>query len=95
MWNPWRVRCPYCKASLQMSRWSKIATVVSLPIGLLYGSAAVYMEETGRWTAEGSYVYFAITVPLIIALGYFLWPLTRFSLRDKIYSRIGSASQKT
>jgi hypothetical protein len=65
-----------------MSRWSKIATILSIPVGLLYGGVAIYMEETGLWVEQDSYLYFSITAPIIIYIGYLVWPLTKFTVRE-------------
>ena len=82
LWNPWRVKCPKCAAPLQMSKVAKVAVVLAIPIGILYGAIPIYMEETGRWVQADSYAYFALSIPLLLGLGYFGWYLTRLERRS-------------
>jgi len=77
MWNPWRVKCPHCHAKLKMSGFVKIFSMLAIPLGLMYGSVPIYMEETKQWAAQDSFIYFAITVPALMALSYALWPRTK------------------
>jgi hypothetical protein len=83
MWNPWKVSCPACKAALEMSWVSKVATVLSVPVGLAWAGVAIYMEETKQWATQDSFVYFAITLPIFIAIGYILWPKTKLYAKHK------------
>lgn len=83
MWNPWRVKCPKCKAELQMSRRVKTFFALLLPLGAVYGGIPIFMEETVRWRTAHSLAYFAITAPLLMGLSYALWPRTRLLLRKR------------
>lgn len=83
MWNPWKVSCPACKAALEMSWVSKVAAVLSVPVGLALAGVAIYMEEMKRWTTSDSLVYFAITFPILLAIGYVLWPKTKLYAKRK------------
>lgn len=82
MWNPWRVTCPHCRAKLMMSSQAKVLSALCIPLGLVYGAIPIYMEETGRWTTHNSLVFFAITAPCLLGIGYALWFRTRLHLRD-------------
>ena len=81
MWNPWRIICPFCGSPLEMTRISKIATILSFPLGIMYGGFAIYMEETKRWVTADSIIYFTVTIPILLGIGYLLWPLTKFHTR--------------
>ncbi len=83
MLNPWNVSCPSCKAKLEMGRASKIATVFSVPLGLGWAGVAIYMEETKQWVTQDSLTYFAATLPILLAVGYFTWPMTKFHAKQK------------
>lgn len=83
MFNPWKVACPSCKAKLEMGRASKVATILSVPIGLVLAGFAIYMEETKQWVTQDSLTYFAITLSILIAIGYVVWPLTHFYAKQK------------
>lgn len=80
MWNPWKATCPACKAVLEMSWFSKITTVLS---GVAWAGVAIYMEETKRWAVQDSLFYFAITLPIIFAIGYILWPKIKLYAKHK------------
>lgn len=77
MWNPWTVRCPACKADLQMSFVGKLSAILTLPLGLAYGGVPIYMEETRQWLPVESLEYFGITAPLLLAAGYLVWSRTK------------------
>jgi len=83
MWNPWKVSCSACKAVLEMSWVSKVATILSVPIGLAWAGVAIYMEEMKRWTSGDSMVYFAITLSILVAISYVLWPKTKLYAKHK------------
>lgn len=83
MWNPWKVTCPACKATLEMSLVSKVAAVLSVPIGFAVAGVAIYMEETKQWGTQDSLFYFAITFTIIFAIGYILWPKTKLRAKHK------------
>ena len=80
MANPWRTRCPICKAPLAMSTLAKVFTVAG---GLLYGGLAIYMEESKRWVTSDSLLYFALTAPVLAGLSFLLWPRMKFIARKE------------
>ena len=82
MWNPWQTRCPECKALLEMALPSKLAAVLSVPAGLLFGGIPIYMEETGHWATVGSLTYFVVGGALLSYLGRILWPKTQLLLKS-------------
>ena len=82
MWNPWRVTCPHCHAKLMMSKLVKVFSVLCIPLGIVYGSIPIYMEETGRWATHNSLVFFAITAPALLVIAYGQWLRTRLYARD-------------
>jgi hypothetical protein len=83
MFNPWMVSCPSCKAKLEMGRASKIAAIFSMPLGLGWAGVAIYMEETKQWVTQDSLAYFAVTLPILMVIGYVIWPLTKFYAKQK------------
>lgn len=82
MWNPWAVTCPECKGNLEMSKLSKIGTVLSIPAGLCWAGVAIYMEEIERWETIDSLIFFAITMPIFLTIGYMLWPRTKIYVKS-------------
>jgi len=74
MWNPWKVSCPACKATLEMSWVSKVAAILSVPVGFAWAGVAIYMEETKQWATQDSLVYFSITLLKNLIL---CWPARR------------------
>ena len=83
MWNPWRVRCPNCRAALQVSRLVKALAIAGIPLGILYAAVPIYMEESGRWLTIQSLVYFAVTAPLLLGLDYAFWTSIEFRAKDE------------
>ncbi len=83
MLNPWIVTCPSCKAKLEMGRASKVAAIFSVPLGLGLAGVAIYMEETKQWVTQDSLTYFAVTFSILIAIGYVIWPLTKFYAKQR------------
>ena len=81
MWNPWRVKCPRCSAKLEMSLLVKTFFALIPLLGAMYGGVPIFMEETGRWSADTSAIYFAFTAPALVGLSYVLWPRTKLLLR--------------
>jgi endogenous inhibitor of DNA gyrase (YacG/DUF329 family) len=80
MWNPWKVSCPACKAALEMSRISKAVSIFG---GLGWAGVAICMEEMKLWTTKDSLVFFALSLPIIVAVGYILWPKTKLYAKRK------------
>jgi len=70
---------------------SKLAAVLSVPGGMLFGGIPIYMEETGRWATMGSLMYFLIGGALLAYLGRILWPKTKLLLKTGAVKKNGAA----
>jgi len=82
--NPKYCHCPKCTTPLTLNRIGKILYSVSLCIGIVIASIAIFMEESSIWTTYNSIVFFIISFPIIIfTWSYIFWKNSNFIIQDQ------------
>jgi hypothetical protein len=66
-----------------MGRFGQLALWLGGLIGALVAAVAIFMEESHRWTAHESLIWFAVSIPVVgVFWQWFCWSKARFALRQ-------------
>lgn len=81
--NPMKHTCTQCGAVLSAGQGGKLALVLAVLLGLGIAGMAIYMEIFHNWTSKNSYLWFAVSMPLVLMpFQYLCWRTIKFRVRQ-------------
>ena len=80
--NPFRFRCPSCRAVLTMGRSGALLLTVGCLPGFALGTVAMHMKDHQSWSTTELLLWFLVACPAaIVAYEWLSWRYARLAVR--------------
>ena len=81
--NPWKYKCPNCKAKITVSRYWKVLNILGFFLGAFIAGIAIYQEENNIWEMSDSLTFFALVLTILLPSSYLSWLYVEFKPYNK------------